>query len=77
MSKMLQRKHHWLSKVQECSMSWGSGSSLDPNLLEGGAEQGEFPYLGGHLLTVADSGSRDGSILLSGKPPAPRDALEI
>uniref|UniRef100_A0A8C5RUH7 PDZ domain-containing protein n=1 Tax=Laticauda laticaudata TaxID=8630 RepID=A0A8C5RUH7_LATLA len=75
MSKTLRRKRHWLSKVQECSVSWGSGSGPDPDLLRGGAERGEFPYLGGRLLTVADSGGGPGSVLLSGKPPAPGDVL--
>ncbi|XP_039218379.1 membrane-associated guanylate kinase, WW and PDZ domain-containing protein 3 isoform X1 [Crotalus tigris] len=75
MSKTLRRKRHWLSKVQECSVSWASGSGPDPDLLRGGAERGEFPYLGGRLLTVADSGGGAGSVLLSGKPPASGDVL--
>ncbi|KAM6456802.1 membrane-associated guanylate kinase, WW and PDZ domain-containing protein 3 isoform 2-T2 [Liasis olivaceus] len=75
MSKTLRRKRHWLSKVQECSVSWGGSSGPDPDLLRGGAERGEFPYLGARLLTVAESGGGAGSVLLSGKPPAPGDVL--
>lgn len=46
MSKTLKKKKHWLSKVQECGLS---GLGGDPSVLleiRGGAEHGEFPYLG-------------------------------
>ncbi|XP_072269381.1 membrane-associated guanylate kinase, WW and PDZ domain-containing protein 3 [Pyxicephalus adspersus] len=46
MSKTLKKKKHWLSKVQECGLSGVGG---DPSALleiRGGAEHGEFPYLG-------------------------------
>ncbi|XP_062999441.1 membrane-associated guanylate kinase, WW and PDZ domain-containing protein 3 isoform X2 [Elgaria multicarinata webbii] len=75
MSKTLRRKRHWLSKVQECAVSWGGGSGPDPDLLRGGAERGEFPYLGARLPTLAESGGGSGSVLLSGKPPIPGDVL--
>uniref|UniRef100_A0A670IDH8 PDZ domain-containing protein n=1 Tax=Podarcis muralis TaxID=64176 RepID=A0A670IDH8_PODMU len=78
MSKTLRRKRHWLSKVQECAVSWGGGPGPDPDLLRGGAERGEFPYLGGRLPTLAESGGGGGGsgpVLLSGKPPAPGDVL--
>ncbi|XP_072853267.2 membrane-associated guanylate kinase, WW and PDZ domain-containing protein 3 isoform X2 [Pogona vitticeps] len=78
MSKTLRRKRHWLSKVQECAVSWGGGSGPDPDLLRGGAERGEFPYLGARLPTLAESGGGGGgcgAVLLSGKPPAPGDVL--
>ncbi|XP_077695170.1 membrane-associated guanylate kinase, WW and PDZ domain-containing protein 3 isoform X3 [Eretmochelys imbricata] len=76
MSKTLRRKRHWLSKVQECAVSWGPpqpGGAPDPDLLRGGAELGEFPYLGGRLLLGELGGP--GPVLLSGKPPSPGDVL--
>ncbi|XP_066482708.1 membrane-associated guanylate kinase, WW and PDZ domain-containing protein 3 isoform X2 [Tiliqua scincoides] len=76
MSKTLRRKRHWLSKVQECAVSWGGGGGgPDPDLLRGGAERGEFPYLGTRLPALAESGSGTGPVLLSGKPPSPGDVL--
>ncbi|XP_061487961.1 membrane-associated guanylate kinase, WW and PDZ domain-containing protein 3 isoform X2 [Rhineura floridana] len=75
MSKTLRRKRHWLSKVQECAVSWGGGSGPDPDLLRGGAERGEFPYLGSRLPTLAESSGGSGPILLSGKSPTPGDVL--
>lgn len=56
-------------------MSWAGGSGPDPDLLRGGAERGEFPYLGARLPTLADSGGGTGPVLLSGKPPSPGDVL--
>ncbi|XP_043356558.1 membrane-associated guanylate kinase, WW and PDZ domain-containing protein 3 isoform X1 [Dermochelys coriacea] len=76
MSKTLRKKRHWLSKVQECAVSWGPpqpGGAPDPDLLRGGAELGEFPYLGGRLLLGELGGP--GPQLLSGKPPSPGDVL--
>ncbi|XP_067414876.1 membrane-associated guanylate kinase, WW and PDZ domain-containing protein 3 isoform X2 [Emydura macquarii macquarii] len=76
MSKTLRKKRHWLSKVQECAVSWGPpppAGAPDPDLLRGGAEHGEFPYLGGRLLLGGGGGS--GPVLLSGKPPGPGDVL--
>uniref|UniRef100_A0A8C7HL92 Membrane-associated guanylate kinase, WW and PDZ domain-containing protein 3 n=1 Tax=Oncorhynchus kisutch TaxID=8019 RepID=A0A8C7HL92_ONCKI len=53
MSKTLKKKKHWSGKVQECALSWGNaeefGSVVD---VQGGAELGEFPYLG-HVITEA------------------------
>ncbi|KAL4622499.1 membrane-associated guanylate kinase, WW and PDZ domain-containing protein 3 isoform X1 [Arapaima gigas] len=48
MSKTLKKKKHWSSKVQECAVSWGGGTSELASLLEvrGGAELGEFPHVG-------------------------------
>ncbi|XP_015266968.1 PREDICTED: membrane-associated guanylate kinase, WW and PDZ domain-containing protein 3 [Gekko japonicus] len=79
MSKTLRRKRHWLSKVQECAVSWGGGgggSGPNPDWLRGGAERGEFPYLGARLPTLAEpGGGGTGPVLLSGKPPSPGDVL--
>ncbi|KAJ8258267.1 hypothetical protein COCON_G00172790 [Conger conger] len=47
MSKTLKKKKHWSSKVQECAVSWGNGRELSSVVeVTGGAELGEFPYLG-------------------------------
>uniref|UniRef100_A0A3Q2Y3M6 Membrane-associated guanylate kinase, WW and PDZ domain-containing protein 3 n=1 Tax=Hippocampus comes TaxID=109280 RepID=A0A3Q2Y3M6_HIPCM len=47
MSKTLKKKKHWSAKVQECAVSWGgSGDLVTMVEVRGGAEQGEFPYLG-------------------------------
>ncbi|KAJ8391157.1 hypothetical protein AAFF_G00095860 [Aldrovandia affinis] len=47
MSKTLKKKKHWSSKVQECAVSWGDGGELSTVVeVKGGAELGEFPYLG-------------------------------
>ncbi|XP_072512613.1 membrane-associated guanylate kinase, WW and PDZ domain-containing protein 3a isoform X1 [Salminus brasiliensis] len=47
MSKTLKKKKHWSSKVQECAVSWGNGGELSSVVeIRGGAEHGEFPYLG-------------------------------
>ncbi|XP_051664488.1 membrane-associated guanylate kinase, WW and PDZ domain-containing protein 3 isoform X1 [Manacus candei] len=73
MSKTLRKKRHWLSKVQECVVSWGGPAGPDPDLLRGGAERGEFPYLAGRL--PAGGEGAQGPVLLSGKAPAPGDVL--
>lgn len=73
MSKTLRKKRHWLSKVQECVVSWGGPAGPDPDLLRGGAERGEFPYLAGRL--PAGGEDAPGPVLLSGKAPAPGDVL--
>ncbi|XP_042656056.1 membrane-associated guanylate kinase, WW and PDZ domain-containing protein 3 isoform X2 [Tyto alba] len=73
MSKTLRKKRHWLSKVQECVVSWGGPAGPDPDLLRGGAERGEFPYLAGRLPPGGEGAP--GPALLSGKAPAPGDVL--
>ncbi|XP_074781393.1 membrane-associated guanylate kinase, WW and PDZ domain-containing protein 3 isoform X2 [Athene noctua] len=73
MSRTLRRKRHWLSKVQECVVSWGGPAGPDPDLLRGGAERGEFPYLAGRLPPGGEGAP--GPALLSGKAPAPGDVL--
>ncbi|XP_062329761.1 membrane-associated guanylate kinase, WW and PDZ domain-containing protein 3 isoform X2 [Osmerus eperlanus] len=53
MSRTLKKKKHWSNKVQECSVSWGNlgefGSVVE---VLGGAELGQFPYLGQMKLEV-------------------------
>ncbi|XP_056414289.1 membrane-associated guanylate kinase, WW and PDZ domain-containing protein 3 isoform X2 [Hyla sarda] len=67
MSKTLKKKKHWLSKVQECGLS---GMGGDPSALleiRGGAEHGEFPYLG-RLR-------EDAASYIAGKVPSQGDVL--
>ncbi|XP_061864002.1 membrane-associated guanylate kinase, WW and PDZ domain-containing protein 1 isoform X16 [Colius striatus] len=45
MSRVVQKKNHWASRVRTCSISRGPGGQLGFTLL-GGAEHGEFPYAG-------------------------------
>ncbi|XP_055985842.1 membrane-associated guanylate kinase, WW and PDZ domain-containing protein 1 isoform X8 [Sorex fumeus] len=45
MSKVIQRKNHWTSKVRECTVQRGPLGELGVTVL-GGAENGEFPYVG-------------------------------
>uniref|UniRef100_A0A3B4XS81 Membrane-associated guanylate kinase, WW and PDZ domain-containing protein 3 n=1 Tax=Seriola lalandi dorsalis TaxID=1841481 RepID=A0A3B4XS81_SERLL len=53
MSKTLKKKKHWSTKVQECTVSWGgSGELVTVIEVRGGAELGEFPYLG-HIVSEA------------------------
>ncbi|XP_066520229.1 membrane-associated guanylate kinase, WW and PDZ domain-containing protein 3 isoform X2 [Hoplias malabaricus] len=53
MSKTLKRKKHWSTKVQECAVSWGGLGEFGAVVeILGGAEHGEFPYLGQMNLDV-------------------------
>ncbi|KAM6176237.1 membrane-associated guanylate kinase, WW and PDZ domain-containing protein 1-like isoform 3-T3 [Erethizon dorsatum] len=45
MSKVIQKKNHWTSRVRECTVRRGPRGELGLTVL-GGAEHGEFPYLG-------------------------------
>ncbi|XP_032405172.1 LOW QUALITY PROTEIN: membrane-associated guanylate kinase, WW and PDZ domain-containing protein 3 [Xiphophorus hellerii] len=53
MSRTLKKKKHWSTKVVECAVSWGSlgdfGSVVE---ILGGAELGQFPYIGQMKLDV-------------------------
>ncbi|KAM7005962.1 membrane-associated guanylate kinase, WW and PDZ domain-containing protein 3 isoform 1-T1 [Tautogolabrus adspersus] len=53
MSRTLKKKKHWSTKVVECAVSWGNlgdfGSVVE---VLGGAELGQFPYLGQMKLDV-------------------------
>ncbi|XP_004380497.1 membrane-associated guanylate kinase, WW and PDZ domain-containing protein 3 [Trichechus manatus latirostris] len=71
MSKTLKKKKHWLSKVQECAVSWaGSPGDLGAEI-RGGAERGEFPYLG-RLREEPGGGT---CCVVSGKAPSSGDVL--
>lgn len=81
MSKTLKKKKHWLSKVQECAVSWTGppGGDLGSELLRGGAEHGEFPSLG----RLREEGGGGGAappgtccvVVVAGKAPSPGDVL--
>ncbi|XP_012493696.1 PREDICTED: membrane-associated guanylate kinase, WW and PDZ domain-containing protein 1 isoform X2 [Propithecus coquereli] len=45
MSKVIQKKNHWTSRVHECTVKRGPHGELGVTVL-GGAENGEFPYVG-------------------------------
>ncbi|XP_013362396.1 PREDICTED: membrane-associated guanylate kinase, WW and PDZ domain-containing protein 1 isoform X7 [Chinchilla lanigera] len=57
MSKVIQRKNHWTSRVRECTVRRGPRGELGLTVL-GGAEHGEFPFLG------AAGAAGDGELLL-------------
>ncbi|XP_030623833.1 membrane-associated guanylate kinase, WW and PDZ domain-containing protein 3a [Chanos chanos] len=68
MSKTLKKKKHWSGKVQECAVSWGNTGELSSVLeIGGGAELGEFPYLGQVLSDVI--------VCHVGRLPGPGDVL--
>uniref|UniRef100_A0A4W6EN86 Membrane associated guanylate kinase, WW and PDZ domain containing 1 n=1 Tax=Lates calcarifer TaxID=8187 RepID=A0A4W6EN86_LATCA len=45
MSKVIQKKNHWITKVNECAVIRDACGELNVEL-RGGAENGEFPYIG-------------------------------
>lgn len=45
MSKVIQKKNHWITKVNECAVIRDACGELNVEL-GGGAENGEFPYIG-------------------------------
>ncbi|XP_031238522.1 membrane-associated guanylate kinase, WW and PDZ domain-containing protein 1 isoform X24 [Mastomys coucha] len=45
MSKVIQKKNHWTGRVHECTVKRGPQGELGLTVL-GGAEHGEFPYVG-------------------------------
>ncbi|KAM8975532.1 membrane-associated guanylate kinase, WW and PDZ domain-containing protein 3 isoform 2-T2 [Pelodytes ibericus] len=67
MSKTLKKKKHWLSKVQECGLSGVLGDPSTLLEIRGGAEHGEFPYLGRLREDVAS--------YIAGKVPSQGDVL--
>lgn len=71
MSKTLKKKKHWLSKVQECAVSWAGPPGDLGAEIRGGAERGEFPYLG-RLREEPGGGT---CCIVSGKAPSPGDVL--
>ncbi|XP_027632347.1 membrane-associated guanylate kinase, WW and PDZ domain-containing protein 1 isoform X7 [Tupaia chinensis] len=57
MSKVIQKKNHWTSRVHECTVKRGPQGELGVTVL-GGAENGEFPYVG--AVAVAESAGLPG-----------------
>ena len=45
MSKVIQKKNHWITKVNECAIVRAAAGGLHVELL-GGAEHGQFSYIG-------------------------------
>lgn len=45
MSKVLQKRNHWITSVSECAVIRDASGELSVEL-RGGAENGEFPYIG-------------------------------
>ncbi|XP_061591865.1 membrane-associated guanylate kinase, WW and PDZ domain-containing protein 1-like isoform X4 [Cololabis saira] len=66
MSRVVQRKNHWISRVNQCAVSRGAGGELNVEL-RGGAETGEFSYIG-HIRKDAvlyqDGKLSEGELLL-------------
>ncbi|CAL9703229.1 unnamed protein product [Knipowitschia caucasica] len=69
MSKTLKKKKHWSAKIQECSVSWGGsvGELMAVVEVRGGAELGQFPYVG-HVVSEA-------MVIHGGRLPSPGDVL--
>ncbi|XP_067159546.1 membrane-associated guanylate kinase, WW and PDZ domain-containing protein 1 isoform X10 [Apteryx mantelli] len=63
MSRVVQKKNHWASRVRQCSLSRGPGGQLGFALL-GGAEHGEFPYAGAVTAGGGEAALSEGELLL-------------
>lgn len=65
MSKVLQKKNHWITKVNECTLAPDACGELSVEL-RGGAENGEFPYVGrvGEDLLCQEGKLCEGELLL-------------
>nr|XP_056723120.1 membrane-associated guanylate kinase, WW and PDZ domain-containing protein 1 isoform X9 [Euleptes europaea] len=62
MSKVIQKKHHWTAKVHQCTVSRGARGELGVPVL-GGAEYGEFPYVGpAETALPAGGGGEEGEL---------------
>ncbi|XP_076202712.1 membrane-associated guanylate kinase, WW and PDZ domain-containing protein 1 isoform X14 [Aptenodytes patagonicus] len=62
MSRVVQKKNHWASRVRQCSLTRGPGGQLGFALL-GGAEHGEFPYAGA-VAGDGEAALSEGELLL-------------
>ncbi|XP_072203710.1 membrane-associated guanylate kinase, WW and PDZ domain-containing protein 1 isoform X16 [Excalfactoria chinensis] len=63
MSRVVQKKNHWASRVRQCALSRGPGGQLGFVLL-GGAEHGEFPYAGAVAAGGGEQALCEGELLL-------------
>ncbi|XP_045145861.1 membrane-associated guanylate kinase, WW and PDZ domain-containing protein 1 isoform X6 [Echinops telfairi] len=59
MSKVIQKKNHWTSRVHECTVKRGPQGDLGVTVL-GGAENGEFPYVGAEAAGLPGGGGGGG-----------------
>ncbi|XP_036803357.1 membrane-associated guanylate kinase, WW and PDZ domain-containing protein 1 isoform X3 [Oncorhynchus mykiss] len=67
MSKVIQKKNHWITKVTECAVSRDARGELNVEL-RGGAENGEFPYIGEvreDVLVYKNGQLSEGELLLA------------
>lgn len=66
MSKVIQKKNHWITKVNECAVIRDACGELNVEL-RGGAENGEFAYVG-HIredaVVYQDGKLSEGELLL-------------
>ncbi|XP_058647326.1 membrane-associated guanylate kinase, WW and PDZ domain-containing protein 1b isoform X4 [Onychostoma macrolepis] len=66
MSKVVQKKNHWTTKVNECTICKDARGELNVQLL-GGAENGEFAYIGpvnGNAIQYRHGKVSEGELLL-------------
>lgn len=66
MSKVVQKKNHWTTKVNECTVSKDARGELNVQLL-GGAENGEFAYIGhvnGNAVQYRNGKVSEGELVL-------------
>uniref|UniRef100_A0A6Q2ZFG7 Membrane-associated guanylate kinase, WW and PDZ domain-containing protein 1 n=1 Tax=Esox lucius TaxID=8010 RepID=A0A6Q2ZFG7_ESOLU len=66
MSKVIQKKNHWITKVTECTVIRDHRGELNLEL-RGGAENGEFPHIGEvreDVLVSEDGQLTEGELLL-------------
>ncbi|XP_017682357.1 PREDICTED: membrane-associated guanylate kinase, WW and PDZ domain-containing protein 1 isoform X19 [Lepidothrix coronata] len=63
MSRVVQKKNHWSSRVRQCALTRGPGGQLGFALL-GGAEHGEFPYAGAATAGDGEAALSEGELLL-------------
>ncbi|XP_070300715.1 membrane-associated guanylate kinase, WW and PDZ domain-containing protein 1-like [Salvelinus sp. IW2-2015] len=66
MSKVIQKKNHWITKMTECAMIRDARGELNVEL-RGGAENGEFPYIGEvreDVLVYKNGQMSEGELLL-------------
>lgn len=61
MSKVIQKKNHWTTKVHQCTVSRGAQGELGIPIL-GGAEYGEFPYVGPVAEPEGEPGGGEGKL---------------
>ncbi|KAL6063630.1 hypothetical protein STEG23_010635, partial [Scotinomys teguina] len=66
MSKVIQKKNHWTGRVHECTVKRGPQGELGVTVL-GGAEHGEFLYVGAVAAVEVLSGCGEGPKLAEGE----------